>query len=255
MVMFAIGFLAVGIPHAEAHKPSYANDHSSPELAFEVTDPEISIALYAEMTCTADTLWMHMDTEGLDEVWLELGVPKLDRLEDYRPSLAIVAEGMGDSDVPFDVPAGMGARVIDTDHVETPIDFFEPFTQTESWILFRDWFDVPTNSDVYLVAYNPEEITGKLWVAVGLTEDFSGVDVSQFSEWVEKTQAFHEVGDLEDHFELDCSQLYDETEDAVTASPPKASGCNVAPNSLQGAPWLWAVGAGVLGVFRRRDEL
>ena len=246
-------WLLVALPSADAHKPSYANDHTGPDNAFEVIDPEISIALYAEMTCTEDALWLHMDTEGLDEVWLELGVPVLDRLENYRPSLAIVAEGFPDAEVPFDLPDGMGAMVIATDDVDTPIDFFEPFTQTDSWILFRDWFDVPRDSDVYLVAYNPAQFTGKLWVAVGLTEDFSDVDVSQFSEWMEKTQAFHEVGDTEEHTELDCTQLYDENS-APEVEPSTASttsgGCSTLAHSQPVGIGL-AVAA-MFGIARRR---
>lgn len=249
--------LLAGVPTADAHKPSYANNHTGPATAFEVIDPEISIALYATMTCTEDALWLHMDTTGVDEVWLELGVPVLDRLESYRPSLAIVAEGLPDADVPFDVPAGMGAQVIDTDDVDTPIDFFEPFTQTDSWILFRDWFDVPSDTDVYLVAYNPAQYTGKLWVAVGLTEDFSDVDVSQFSEWLDKTQAFHEVGDSEEHTELDCSLLYDEESDAG-AEPATASkssqGCATVNQSRSGFGMSVLI-AMLVGVTRLRRRL
>lgn len=217
---------------ADAHKPSYANDHSTMETAFEVDDPEISIALYAEMTCTAETLWMHLRTDDVSEVWVELGLPQIDRLEDYRPSLAILAAGLpqeDNEDLPFDVPEGMGSMVIDTDDVDTPIDFYEPFTQTESWILFQDWLVLPEDTDVYIVAFNPEEYTGKLWVAVGLIEDFSDVEVSDFAEWFEKTQAFHEVDDLEEHVELDCSLLADDDSTELAASPKgETSGCSAA---------------------------
>ena len=242
--------VATGLPVAEAHKPSYANGHSSPAEAFEVVDPEISIALYATMTCTEDTLWMRMETGELDQVWLELVVPVLDRLEAYRPSLAIVAEGFPTADVPFDLPSNMGAIVISTDDVETPIDFFEPFTQTDSWILFRDWFDVPPHSDVYLVAYNPDEYTGKLWVAVGLTEDFSDVDMSQFGEWVDKTQAFHEVDDFEEHVELACSAVYDGSNPVEPTDSPQSRGC--ASASTTDSLGLWALFGALLGGLRLR---
>jgi hypothetical protein len=251
--MMIIALAIAAVTTVSAHKPSYANDHTTSQKAFEVIDPDISIALYAEMTCTADTLWMHMDTEGIDEVWIELGVPELDRLSDYRPSVAIVAEGLPEADVPFELPANMGARVIHTDEVEVPEDFFEPFTQTSSWVLFQDWVEVPTDTDVYLVAYNPEEITGKLWVAVGKTEDFSDVEVSQFGEWVDKTQAFHEVGDEEEHFEIDCSELYDPNEPAVeTKTPAAASGCASVASGRAAGTWSLAMAVLMVG-FRRRS--
>ena len=243
----------LGWTHAHAHKPSYANDHSSVDLAFEVADPEISIVLYAEMTCTKQELWLHMDSTGFEEVWLELGVPQLERLADYRPSLAIVAEGLPNTDVPFELPDGMGAEVITTDHVEDPILFNEPFTQTDSWILFRDWYDIPEGTDVYLVAYNPGDYTGKLWVAVGLVEDFSDVDMSEFGDWLEKTQAFHEIGDNEDHVELDCSQVYDGESAAprTQADADAKSGCAVSTPTHRP---LEALGFVVLavGLTRRR---
>lgn len=247
-MMIALAIAAMST--ASAHKPSYANDHTTPQKAFEVMDPDISIALYAEMTCTADTLWMHMDTEGIDEVWVELGVPELERLSDYRPSVAIVAEGLPEAELPFELPANMGARVVHTDDVEVPGDFFEPFTQTSSWVLFQDWVEVPEDTDVYLVAYNPEQITGKLWVAVGKTEDFSDVQVSEFVEWVDKTQAFHEVMDEEEHFELDCSELYDPDEPAAEKAAP-ASGCSTVASGGSVGSWVWSMMLLVVG-FRRR---
>lgn len=258
-LLAALCLSALTIPDASAHKPSYANNHTAPELAFEVIDPEISIALYAEMTCTADTLWLHMDTAGISEVWLELGVPQLERLEDYRPSLAVLAAGLpetGLNDLPFDVPDGMGAMIIDTADVDEPIDFFEPFTQTDSWILYREWVEVPENTDVYLVAFNPEEITGKLWVAVGLTEDFSDVDASDFAEWMEKTQAFHEVDDDEDHTELDCSLLADDDDVTVPAAPasPAKTGCSTSGGPTPSVPAI-ALIIGLLFSGRSRQSL
>jgi len=243
----------VGGQSAQAHKPSYADDHSSIDKAFKVEDPEISIVLYSQMTCSKNALWMQMDSTGLDEVWLELGVPKIDRLADYRPSLAIVAEGLPDADVPFEVPDGMGVHIIHTDDVEVPIDFSEPFTQTDSWILFRDWFDVPSDTDVYLVAYNPAELTGKLWVAVGLIEDFSGEDMSEFPEWLQKTQEFHEVGDTEDHVELDCAQIYEEDQpyERPQTAEVGAGGCSTASFSKVNT-LSWIFGLALLGYRRRR---
>ena len=252
--IFLAGCAGLVLPEAHAHKPSYANDHSTKDLAFEVEDPEISIVLYAEMTCTKQELWLHMDSTGFEQVWLELGVPQLDRLADYRPSLAIVAEGLPEADVPFDLPEGMGAEVIHTDDVVDPIPFNEPFTQTDSWILFRDWYDIPEGTDVYLVAYNPAEYTGKLWVAVGLVEDFSDVDMSEFGEWLDKTQAFHEIGDTEDHVELDCSQVYDGEDDGAYVTPdaePSKSGCTVTPTP-SGPLGLASALALFLGLARRR---
>ena len=105
------------------------------------------------------------------------------------------------------------------------------------------------------MAFNPEEITGKLWVAVGLTEDFSDVDASDFAEWMEKTQAFHEVDDDEDHTELDCSLLADDevTVPAATASPDK-TGCSTSGGPSPTVPAITLI-IGLLFSGRSRQSL
>ncbi|MAY81006.1 MAG: hypothetical protein CL930_09510 [Deltaproteobacteria bacterium] len=230
-----------------AHKPSYANDHSNQELAFEVEDADISIVLYAEMTCTEETLWLEVETEDREEIWVELGVPQIDRLSDYRPSLAIVGKGFPEADLPFDLPSGMGATVIDTSEVTEPTDFYEPYTGTSSWILFSGWVDVPVESTVYLVAWNPDEFTGKLWVAIGKVEDFSDVSIDEFTYWREATAAFHEVGDLEEHVELDCSLVAD---DPAPSTKPSTSSKGCFTASPTHGKWVWLA---IFGVLWRRQ--
>ena len=214
----------MGTNQAMAHKPSFANNYFSFDSAFAVQDPDISIVLYAEMTCTESELWMEMETGDRDEVWVELGVPMLDRLEAYRPSVALVAPGLPAADLPFDLPADMGATIISTADVNEPVDFYEPFSQTESWILYQGWLEVPPNEQVYLVAWNPAKVTGKLWVAVGKTDDFSDVSFDQFGEWIEKTQDYYEFNETEEHVELDCSLVADPNAVEPSASQ-SATGC------------------------------
>ena len=232
-----------------AHKPSFGNDFSAPEKAYTIEDPDISIVLYAEISCTEPVLWMEMDTEDRNEVWVELGVPMLDRLEDYRPSIAVVGPGLPEADLPFEIPDGMGATVYNTQDVDEPQDFYEPYTQTESWILYQAWVEVPPDSTVYLVAWDPEGFTGKLWVAVGKIEDFSGVGVDQFTEWVELTQAYYEFDDEEEHVELDCSLVADRPE-ATTPAAKEEQGCGCSQTPSKGTPWLLFLS--ITGLLMRR---
>ena len=227
-ILLATTFL---VGPAMAHKPSFANNYSSPDSAFTVLDPDISIVLYAEMTCSEQELWMEMETGDRDEVWIELCVPMLDRLEDYRPSVALVAPGLPDAELPFALPDGMGATVIDTDDVTDPLYFYEPFTQTESWILYQGWLEVPQNEQVFLVSWNPDSFTGKLWVAVGKTEDFSDVTMDQFGEWIEKTQDYYEFDETEEHTELDCSLIAEQPTEMANEPNEEASGCSALPQS------------------------
>ena len=77
-----------------------------------------------------------------------------------------------------------------------------------------------------MVAWNPAQFTGKLWVAVGKTEDFTDVSFDQFGEWIEKTQDYYEFNETEEHVELDCSLVADPNSGQVQASSNQQStGC------------------------------
>ena len=249
MTTFLIALAAL-VSAASAHKPSFANNYSGYGSAFTVLDPDISIVLYAEMTCSEQELWMEMETGDRDEVWIELGVPMLDRLEDYRPSIALIAPGLPEADLPFSIPSGMGATVIDTDDVTDPQYFYEPFTQTESWILYQGWLTVPSNEQVFLVSWNPDAYTGKLWVAVGKTEDFSDVTMDQFADWVEKTQDYYEFDETEEHTELDCSLIAEQPDPVVSETKEDASGCSAVSGTPQRLGMLLMM---VVGLLRARQ--
>ena len=194
MIWILSGFLM----NAQAHKPSYGGEWASSETAFEVEDPAISIVVYREVTCDQPELWLTFDATAGDDVWVQLGTPVIDRLEQYRPSMAILAPGLPQLDadeVPFEIPAGLGGIVYSG--VGEPTEFFEPFTGTSSWILAEDWVETPESGESYLVAWDPGRQTGKLWLAMGVIEDFSDVDWSEAANWGEDVNNFHETGAYE----------------------------------------------------------
>ena len=56
------------------HRPigRRGNEFTSAAEAFEVEDPDISIVLYSERTCDLNQVWMHLDTEEREEIWVQL---------------------------------------------------------------------------------------------------------------------------------------------------------------------------------------
>ena len=182
---------------AMAHRPSYSDgNHTAIDDAWLIEEIDVSIVLYHEVSCETQELWMEFDAQEGEELFVQLGVPAIDRLETYRPSIAVLAPGLPAlaESVPFDVPEGFGALVFHSQDVQEPDDFFEPFTQTSSWIWVEEKRTLPTAGKGYVVAWVPEEYTGRLWVAVGEREDFSNVMATDFGNWMQKTQAFHETG-------------------------------------------------------------
>ena len=186
--------LTVASP-ASAHKPSFSDgQYSGHDRAYPVQNIDHSIVVYHEITCDNRQLWLRFSaTEAGKGLFVQLGVPAIDRLERYRPTLAVIAPGLPSPQrqLPFAIPAGMGVEVLSA---EMDRAFHEPFTATDSWILVERTLTLPSAGSGYIVAWDPEARPGKLWVAVGEKESFGLADLFRFVGWRASARAFHEVG-------------------------------------------------------------
>ncbi len=233
-----------------AHRPYFSEGHTSPETAFAVEDPDISIVLYDPVACEGPEVWMRFEAEAGYTARFQLGVPEIDRLAGYRPSLAVLAPGLPALDLPFAVPEGVGGVVYDTAD-QDPDAFYEPFTRTRSWMLVEEELVLPEGGPAWLVAWDPEGWSGKLWVALGTVEDFSGVTSEDFLSWSEGVQDFHETGVFEEPPEIeeqDCAP--EEAAPAVEGAEEEAAraGCASAPGGASAA----GLGLALLALLRRR---
>ena len=228
---------------ALAHKPFFG-PFASPETAYVIDPIDLSIVTYQHITCEENTLWLRFDGKAGDELYVQLGVPVIDRLKDYRPSLAVYAPGIearGES--PYLPPADLPGRVYTAE--ETPQDFYEPFTQTDSWIWIEDTMTLPEDGEGWIVAWSPENRTGKMWVAVGTREDFSDVGFDEFGTWAAYLNDFHEKTATPNiPVERTCDEPEGETDESSSCSSTGAT-------SL----WLlWPMLAAALPA-RRRNRL
>ena len=241
-------FLLSLVVPAHAHKPAFSGDYATSDDAWPVPDPEISIVLYQEITCELPQLWMTLDGEADFPLYIQLGVPVIDRLSDYRPTVALVAPGLPEPmvDLPFELPDGTGIVVFESEDVSQPGDFYEPFTQTESWILVEETVMLPQTGQAWLVAWDPGLQTGKLWVATGTVEDFSDVETSDFIEWSVLVKDFHEVDPAMQAAAPPERVCDDDSEsDPLEADEAVAEGCSTASAQGMGlsglALWMCAV--------------
>ena len=211
--------LTIASLKAEAHKPSYA-DGGNGELgsAHLVENIDISMVLYKENTCESSQTWLTFTTtQAGQQMFVQLGLPQLERLRERRPTIAVMAPGLPAAsettfELPFSVPEGLGVEVFETFDVSEGRPFFEFFTGTKSWIMHESHLTLPQVGQGYVVAWFPDNTSGKLWVAIGETEDFSEEDFELASYWIEKTQAFHEEGSFFEPKDTLCAN--EETESA-----------------------------------------
>jgi hypothetical protein len=195
-LIIAVGFLGVLLSYsiAQAHQPTVSDGTAIDfEHAIEFTDIQVSRVVYHEVSAEAPQLWISFQVGEPQELRLQLGLPLLDRLVDYRPALALLGPDLPEVTLPFEIPVGLGGQIYLTDDVTDPVVFDEPFSGTSSWILFEDDIELPAAGRYYVVAYVPSEELGKLWVALGILEEFDLTDTGELFEVVGQVRDFHEV--------------------------------------------------------------
>ena len=176
-----------------AHKPvSIGGAFSTFDQALEMTDIDVSQVAYVELTQTDRALWLVFAAAAKTRLDVSLGVPVIERLADYRPSLAVLGPGLPAIDLPFEMPSGVGGIIFDTAG-EEPRFFHEPFTGTDSWILLEGAVELPEEGTHYIVAWPPSEVVDKLWVAIGVREQFGLSDVLSLPAIIDDVREFHEV--------------------------------------------------------------
>jgi hypothetical protein len=177
-----------------AHRPIFTEDAAtSPDTAIKIADPAISQVVYREIMENSPQVWLRFQVEKDFKLFIQIGVPVIDRLKDFRPAMVVIGPGLPTQDAPFKLPENMGAKVFTTKDVAKPRFFHEHFTNTDSWILRSETITLPKAGRYYVVAYLPQKQTGKLWLSVGKKESFSLDDFKEFPTWTKRIQTFHEV--------------------------------------------------------------
>ena len=177
-----------------AHRPVFTKDAAKgPETAILLTEPQVSQVVYREITDKAPQIWLGFSVPKDFELYIQIGVPVMDHLKEFRPSMVLVGPGVPKKDAPFKIPKGTGARIFTTTQVKKPRFFHEHFTGTDSWILRSETVTLSKPGRYYLVAFSPDRQTGKLWLSIGKKESFTAEDWKQFPTWRKLIRSFHEV--------------------------------------------------------------
>jgi len=194
MVLLVLLGCGVLPPPLWAHHPIFTEDKATSEdTAIKVKEPQNSQVVYREITKDAPQVWLSFEAPKEFKLFVQIGVPVIDRLKDFRPAMVVVGPGLPEKEPPFKLPKDTGATVLTTKEVTKPRFFHEHFTQTDSWILRSETVTLPKAGRYNLVGFSPEGQVGKLWLSVGKKESFSLEDFNEFPKWTEKIQKFHEV--------------------------------------------------------------
>ena len=177
-----------------AHRPVFTKDTAKdPETAILLTEPQVSQVVYREITDKVPQIWLGFSAPKDFELFIQIGVPVMDRQKKSRPSMVLVGPGLPKKDAPVKIPQGTGARMSTTTQVKKPRFFHEHFTGKDSWILRSETITLSKLGRSYLVAFFPDKQTGKLWLSIGKKESFTVEDWKQFPTWLKLIRSFHEV--------------------------------------------------------------
>jgi len=179
---------------AWAHKPIIVGSPvTGPDNPIQLESTDVSQVAYHEKTDAAPEIWLRFDANAGDTLFIQLGVPKIDRLQNLRPSMALVGPSLPQAKLPFGIPSGLGALTFPTDSVLEPETFEEPFTGTTSWQYPGHTVTLPEAGTYYLVGYLPNDDTGKFWMVLGEREEFGLEDILSLPAIVVDVRKFHEV--------------------------------------------------------------
>ena len=161
--------------------------------AVDIRRPSVSQVYYAALEVERPQAWFRFQGRRGQEILFMLGVPVVERLKEYRPSIALLGPALPPGELGFETPGGLGAAVYRGEG--QPRLFHEHFTGTDSWIHLQVTRSLPDSGTYYLVAFTPQNPRpgDKLWMSMGYLERFSFRDLWAFGRWRRNIRAFHEL--------------------------------------------------------------
>jgi hypothetical protein len=181
---------------ANGHKPLKVVDSNNDfSTAKEIPNHKISWGIYEELSGSNDVHYYKFAADKEERLYAQISIPKLEKFSTFMPSIALVGSNVtagnlqgGYSvreyahdigDLPFAIPPGMRAIVVDYNGQIPSSEFYEPFTQTSYWERQEMVINsLPSVGTYYLVVFdrNLMEDAAKYTLAVGEIEDFSLLD-------------------------------------------------------------------------------
>lgn len=91
IIKFAVVFTFLVCPCVEAHRPVFTNEKGvDSETAVKITNPDVSQVIYRSLTNETPQLWLAFDAKKNFELFVQIGIPVIDRLKNFRPSFVVL---------------------------------------------------------------------------------------------------------------------------------------------------------------------
>ena len=179
-------FVSMNYTSSEAHIPYLSKDeHFDAETALPINDIHISKAIYQTLSESRPTSWIKFYGSQKEDLYVQIGVPKILDLEDFRPSLYLIKPSSPKKEV-----TSISSKFIDTS-TKKPRLFHEPYSDTHSWVFGDITLKLPEDGTYYLVSIKDEIKVGKLWVAIGKEESFGISDMGRLPSTITEVRKFH----------------------------------------------------------------
>lgn len=196
VIMIMLVLFTSSFQMTNGHKPLKVVDSNNDfTTAKEIPNHKVSWGIYEELSGSNDVHYYKFAANEGERLYAQISIPKLEKFSTFVPSIALVGSDVSAGnleggysvreyahdvgDLPFGIPPGMRAIVVDYNGPVPSSEFYEPFTQTSYWerqeVVVNS---LPSSSTYYLVVFDRSLVQdeGKYTLAVGEIEDFSPLD-------------------------------------------------------------------------------
>ena len=213
LLLFLIGMIALtvgGVKYVEGHNPIIGEPNTK-ETAYLNPDFHVSKVWYLEETFEGREYWIVFETaEEIEPLIISVGIPVIQTQSDSSPRLDIYVNDVLKNTYINPVKSEEDCNMVEIHHRATangkfigfepvPCKFYEPFSQTYSWITTQILLDLEDNSVYHVKLSFDYEIKEdmspqyKAWVAIGEDEEFGPEQLLEFQQTVPYIAEFHET--------------------------------------------------------------
>jgi len=183
IISLCLGIIIWSYAHStiEAHIPFISNNtHVNKESALEISEISVSKVIYQKLSYENPKSWIRFNSDTDEVLHMQIGIPKISDLQDYRPNVAI-----------FETSTSSPALILSAKYENLPKEFHEPFTNTYSWILYDEKIPLKINTTYYISSFGDGIDIGKLWIGIGYKEQFSISDWVTLPASIDDIREFH----------------------------------------------------------------